>query len=166
MQGLVFNISDSPEGYKRNVEVVNWGCDYSSEKIFANTVCRHYENVGGEIGELVQKQRIVNFSRELAATMFRFVDPVDGMDAYREQFTTTEMEPIPVEEQVEGGPTEREVIIYHEQFKRVDNDAVVANPFRQFIFFNALVNSGAINIPQLIGQFVMAEDLIHKSYDK
>lgn len=138
----IINISNSPEGYKRKVEVYAWGANYEAKIVFIDTRCRHYVDDNGDYGALVEKQSVVTFTRRLEANMNRFVDPADGMDAIRET--------------VEG----------QEVFKRADNNQSIASPIRQYDFFVGLITSQPISVPTLIAQFVTVEDLVHQSYNK
>jgi hypothetical protein len=174
------NISDSPEGYKRKVEIIGWGCNEETpgyESVYVNTMCRHYQNNAGAYGDLIETQRIKSFRRDLSASMQRFVDPSDGMDLTPETYLDPEiiyhdvMQPIPVEDQVEGGPTEElvqvpeTIHISKVRYRRKDNNEIVASPVKQFEFFNQLTYT-TINIRTLIQQIVYLEDVLHHSYDK
>lgn len=146
------NISDSPTtGLKRKV-LWEGGFFYSKREQFVKlfTICELYKNENGEYGDLVKTLEVAPFERILNSTNNIKVNPLNGKQCYSEQVN-------------EGTEEEPSIVTV---WKQKNNDAVVANVVGQFDFFEGLIFSGAVNIPQIIGATVQDEDQVNKSYDK
>lgn len=151
-QNYSINISDSPTtGLKRKV-VWNGGFYFNSREKFVKlfTICEIYKNENGAYGEKISTLEIKPFERILTTTNNIKVNPLNGKQCYS----------IELNQGTEESP---QIVIV---WKQKNDNSVVANVVGQFDFFEYLIFSGAINIPQLISSIVLDEDQVNKSYDK
>lgn len=169
MEGIIVEIPDHPKtGQKIKVEVKGFSFDWDTEEVNVRTEIRYYENVGGSYGDLVVEPTKIVFSRSLVAstTKDQFVDSRTGQDLVRKfrdvQVESGEYEPIPVEEQVPDGPTERPIMeTVSEEYWVYKSDDITEVPLefviRMFNFFEALVSNSAIIVKNLLISYVQAE---------
>lgn len=174
MEGIVVEISDHPTvgnsngNYKRKVLIDGLTVKWSAETIDITTICTYYENNLGAYGEPVSVPVPIVINRPLVARTAGgkvvFVNSLTGSPVIRKIRQVEE--PIPLEEQVEGGPTTRMV---DEEYWVLESDDVTEIPLVNVQTLFAYLENILRNQPTIVGtmmtQFVQAE-VAYGTYDR
>jgi hypothetical protein len=149
----IIEISNAPlSGFKRKVEWTEFCFTPSRKMVTLDVNVYGYKNENGQYGERVDDE-YPPFRRVLVASNDRFVNPANnGMVVNITQ----------EEEEVNG-----ELVMVSKFYDAQTNALLQPETLmRQYDFFEYLVENTPVNIPMLIQQTILSDDIIFNTFNK